>query len=278
MTLSAYLMQATQFLSPSDTARLDAEVLLAAVLQTSRSSLIAHDERILTIEEQEHYQHFLARRKQGEPIAYLLGHKEFWSLDFCLTPAVLIPRPETELLVELLLQFFPETQGYRRIADLGAGAGTIAVSVAKERPAWDIYATDVSSEALQLAVHNAKCLGVSKIHFSQGTWCQALPSLLFDVIVSNPPYLSQAEWVTGAKELHFEPASALVGGKDGLEDLQKIVQCAKHYLMPGGYLLLEHGSTQAAAIRQLFIAEKYVEVRSYCDLAGIERATKGQFL
>ena len=276
MNLSQALRFATSALSPSATARLDAEILLTQVLHVSRAYLLAHDERLLSLEEEDRYRRYILQRQENEPLAYLTGHKEFWSLDLQVNTATLIPRPETELLVELLLDFFDDKNSACRVADLGTGSGAIALALASERPHWELYATDQSASALKQASFNARKLAIENVRFCQGSWCKALPSLLFDALVSNPPYLSEAEWELAPQELFFEPFSALVGGNDGLKDLRELILTAKNYLVPGGYLLLEHGHTQAVAVRELFEREAYVEVSSYSDLAGIERATKGR--
>jgi release factor glutamine methyltransferase len=261
----------------SDTATLDAELLLAELLQYSRAQLIAHSERFLTGAELAHYQHFVSRRKQGEPLAYIVGHKEFWSLDLRVTPATLVPRPETELLVELALQLFPQEGQPRRVADLGAGSGAVALALSQERPAWEMYATDRLPAALEVARQNAANLGLGRVQFLEGSWCAALPALPFDAILSNPPYLSETEWQASQKELRFEPASALVAGEDGLQDLTEILRGAKKCLRSGGYLLLEHGWEQGLALRQCFEKEGYQEIRSYHDLAGRERVSGGRW-
>ncbi len=278
MRLDAAIAWGSRALSESsDSAKLDAELLLAELLQCSRAQLIAHAERFLTGAELAHYQHFIARRKQGEPLAYLTGHKEFWSLDLRVTPATLIPRPETELLVERTLALFPNDERRRSIADLGTGSGAVALALSQERPAWEVYATDQSTAALAVAQQNAVHLGLERVRFFQGSWCAALPALLFDAIVSNPPYLSESEWQGCQKELHFEPVSALVSGEEGLHDLSELVHGAKKYLRPGAYLLLEHGWEQGPALRKLLREEAYQEVCSYHDLAGRERVTSGRW-
>lgn len=271
MIITQILTSATQELSSiSDTPHLDAETLLTHILQQSRAYLIAHGERHLTQDEQNHFQLCLARRQQGEPIAYILGHKEFWSLDLQVTPATLVPRPETELLVELVLQQF--NKPILRVADLGTGSGAIALALAHERPTWEVYATDQSQSALQIAVQNAKRLAINNVQFCLGDWCAALPPSYFDVIVSNPPYLAPNE-VTN--ELAFEPLPALVSGQDGMCAIRQIILQAKSYLSAGSCLFLEHGYTQSIEIRRLFEVEGYIEVRSYRDIVGIERVTVG---
>lgn len=276
MNINQALALATDAFSPSDSARLDAEILLAEVLHCSRASLLAHDDQVLTEEQEQEYRRYLAKRKENEPIAYLLGHKEFWSLNLQVTPDTLIPRPETEVLVEQVLEIFPDKKAKLCVADLGTGSGAIALALASERPHWEIIATDQSPEALRVASHNARKLELSNIRFCQGSWYQALPALRFDALISNPPYLSEAEFEHAPKDLFFEPYGALVAESQGLSALKALIQGAKAFLKPGGYLLLEHGSTQAVAVRELFEGEGFSELSTYPDLAGLDRATKGR--
>ncbi len=277
MQLSAALTWGIQELHPqSESARLDAEVLLAELLGFSRAQVRAYPERSLTEPQWAHYQQIIARRKKGEPVAYLLHRKEFWSLNLSVSPAVLIPRPETELLVEQALALFPDKTEFCRVADLGTGSGAVALALAQERPAWEIYATDQAQAALNLAAQNARDLGISGVHFLQGEWCFALPALSFDMILSNPPYLSEDEWESAERELHFEPPSALVAEEQGFRDLWEIIKEAASYLRPGGYLLLEHGWEQGAAVRQKLEEKGYSEVYTVLDLAGRERVTLGR--
>jgi len=278
MTLNKTLQAATQALSASsESPRLDAEILLAHLLKTSRAYLLAHADQVLQPAEQTQYQALINRRKQQEPIAYLCGHKEFWSLDLLVTPDTLIPRPETELLVELTLSLLPSDQTPIRVADLGTGSGAIALALARERPYWEIHALDYSSAALTIASQNATRLGLDKIHFHQGSWCKGLPKLRFDALVSNPPYLSENEWQTCPKDLHFEPNSALVSGPEGLDALEELITSAKPYLKDQGWLLLEHGNLQAKKVRALLQAAGFAQIKTQIDLAGNERVSLGRF-
>lgn len=248
--------------------RLDAEILLAEVLQCSRATLIAHSERVLTQDETHRYQEYMTRRKKGEPVAYILGRKEFWSLELKVTPDTLIPRSETELIVEQVLTLFPDKKTKRVIADLGTGSGAVALALAHEYPTWEIHATDQSSAALKVAFENAAHLGITNIQFHQGSWCKALPLIYFDAIVSNPPYLSVQE-----TSPPFEPSSALFSGSDGLDAIREIASESKKFLKTGGYLILEHGYTQAQQVREILKNAGYSAINSICDLAGIERVT-----
>lgn len=262
---------AKEFITVTDSPQLDADILLAHILQKPRSYLYAFPEYELTTAELKQFSQYVARHSQGEPIAYLTGHREFWSLDLMVTPDTLIPRPETELLVELLLQ---KLQGEKKIiADLGTGSGAIALSVAKERPDWVVHATDNSVSALQVAQKNAQQLQVKNIFFHQGSWCDALPPLLFDAIVSNPPYVAENDPHINATVSQYEPRSALFSANQGLADLEKIIKQSINYIIPGGYLLLEHGFEQAQEVQRLFADLGYHLITSYPDLAGHERIT-----
>ena len=253
--------------------RLEAEVLLSHVLKVARSYLYSHPEKVLTAYEEQSFKELIARREQGEPIPYLTGHQEFWSLDFHVTKDTLIPRPDTELLVETLLSLFPNEK--KIIADLGTGSGAIALSLAHARPAWEIYATDQSEAALTVAKQNAEKLKIKNCEFHQGHWCDALPDLKFDAIVSNPPYIAENDPHLIQGGLPFEPKGALVSGVDGLDALAEIILQAKIKLKSGGYLLLEHGYQQAEPVQTLFQKAGYQTVSSHRDLAGILRATSG---
>ncbi len=252
-----------------NSSELDADILLAHVLKVSRSYLLAFSERELTEAEKKLFEKLIAERKKKIPIAYLTGHREFWSLDFSVTPDTLIPRPETELLVELILQ---KIQGDNKIiADLGTGSGAIALAIAHERPHWKVYATDASEKALHIAKLNAKYLHLKNVIFSQGIWCAALPAIKFDVIVSNPPYIAADD--PHLEDLHYEPKTALIADDNGLSDFRIIIAEAKLYLQAGGLLLLEHGFNQGEQVRNLLREAGYLQVETYRDLAGLERAT-----
>jgi release factor glutamine methyltransferase len=264
---SALAWANSELVSVSDISRLEAEILLADVLQVSRSHLHAWPERELTSAQQLKLTECVNRCVQGEPIAYITGHREFWSLDLMVTTDTLIPRPETELLVEQVLATLNDDQP-RLIADLGTGSGAIALALATERPAWTVYATDRMNAPLQVAAANAERLQVGNIVFQQGNWCAALPDLLFDAIISNPPYIAESDVRITSQVKSNEPHSALFAGNDGLDDIRQIIAEAKNYLKSGGYLFLEHGSLQAAAVRYLFEKAGYTKVDLHRDLAG----------
>lgn len=276
------LSAAVQTLRPSSaSAQADAEVLLAHVLHYERARLISCRDEPLAPQAQRDFESLLRRRAAGEPVAYLTGRKEFWSLDLAVTPEVLIPRPETELLVEWALERIGgrETGDGRpdscRILELGTGSGAIALALAKELPGFEVVAAEISADALAVAKRNAERLGIKNIRFCLGDWFKALDSRSppFDVIVSNPPYVAEND--PHLAHLSFEPRTALVAGPDGLVDLRRIVQGARDVLKPGGWLLLEHGARQGEAVRRLLRAAGFGGVETRRDLAGLERATGG---
>jgi release factor glutamine methyltransferase len=248
--------------------------LLQHVLGVSRAWLLAHGERCLNADEQSQYQALLQRRLQGEPMAYILGEREFFGLSLKVTTATLIPRPDTELLVELALQRIA-TAASVRVLDLGTGSGAIALAIAQACPAVNVTAVDASPDALQVAQDNARALALHNVAFVQGHWFDALGGCQFDVIVSNPPYIAAADPHLTQGDLRFEPQSALVAGADGLDDLRSIVAQAPAHLLPGGWLLLEHGYDQAEAVRGLLLAAGFAGVFSARDLGGNERVSGG---
>jgi release factor glutamine methyltransferase len=258
-----------QLCAVTDVPQLEAEVLLAFVLNKSRSYLHAWPEKILEISQQNHFLELLNKRTQGEPIAYLTGQREFWSLNLRVTPDVLIPRPETELLVELVLNLFDQAT----VADLGTGSGAIALSLAHERPSWIIHATDASLSALDVAKSNADRLNIKNVIFHQGNWCDPLPPIEFNVIVSNPPYIAEDDVHLTTGDLRFEPRSALVSLEQGLKDITEIIYQSKQYLISGGVLMLEHGSEQAANVARIFAIAGYTDINTHQDLAGLDRVT-----
>jgi release factor glutamine methyltransferase len=277
MTLLSHLNVAAQRLkSVTDVAHLEAEILLAHALHESRGYLYARLNEPLALEAQSEFEAMINRRVSGEPIAYITKHKEFWSLDLVVTKDVLIPRPETELLVELALTH-GDKKKFQRVADLGTGSGAIALALAKECPPWDIYATDQSSAALKLAKKNAIHHGLKKITFLSGEWCAALPNLAFDMIISNPPYLAEDDEHLRQGDLRFEPLTALVAEGHGLSALQKIVFGARHFLKNEGYLFLEHGCQQGASVGNLLSEAGYQSIKIFQDLAGLDRVTVGRY-
>ncbi len=256
--------------------RLDNDILLAHVMGVSRGYLYAHPEHQLNTAQNKQLADLMQRYIQGEPVAYLTGHREFWSLDLIVTPDTLIPRPETELLVESVLQLRFTAENIA-VADLGTGSGAIALALAHEKPHWQIDATDISHAALVVAKKNATRLQIDTVSFHEGAWCAALPRKSFDVIVSNPPYIAEADVHIQHSVLAYEPHSALISGEDGLCDLKQIIYQAPHYLKPGGYLILEHGFQQAEKLRKIFLDVGYTNISTRRDFSGLERVTQGQW-
>lgn len=266
---------ATALVLDANSARLEAQYLLQHVLGKPRAWLLAYPETTLTPQQQANYDSLLQRRLQGEPVAYILGEREFFGLNFRVTPATLIPRPETELLVELALQRIPPS-GMCRVLDLGAGSGAIALSLAHGRPGIQVAAVDASLEALKVARENAVRLDIRNATFVHSDWYAALGQQRFHLIVSNPPYVAAGDAHLCQGDLRFEPATALASGADGLDDIRRIVAGAGAHLEPGGWLLLEHGYDQAPAVRELLRRAGFAEVFSAADLAGIERVSGGK--
>ncbi len=257
--------------------KIDAELLLTCVLSVGRATLRAFPERELTVDQKAKFKDFLQRRINGEPIAYLLGHKEFWSLDFLVSPDVLIPRADTELIVEMVLEQI-EPKRSMRILELGTGCGAIALSIAHERPRVTVLATDISAEALQISKLNAKHLHICNVEFALGNWFDALHGVAnnkFDIIVSNPPYVAQFDPHLTQGDLRFEPNRALVAGVEGMDDLQIIIQQAKNYLNTDGQLFLEHGYDQEQSVAKALMLADFKEVQCFRDLAGVPRVSAG---
>lgn len=265
------LAAATGHLAGADS-RIEAERLLAHVLGRSRAWLFAWPEFEPSAAQRACFEQLVDARRRGEPIAYLTGRREFWSLDLAVTPDVLIPRPETELLVELALaRIAPDRDCV--VADLGTGSGAIALALARERPRARVLATDASMAALAVARGNAERLGIANVAFAHGDWCAAIGDARFDLIVSNPPYIEAGDPHLGAGDLRYEPASALVSGSDGLDAIRAIVAAAPAHLVRGGWLLLEHGWDQAGRVHELLSAQDFADVHSMCDVGGHERVT-----
>jgi release factor glutamine methyltransferase len=259
---------------PGATPDLDAELLLVHILGTSRARLRSHPEEAASAAQSKRYTELIERRATGEPLAYVIGRRDFWSLRLTVTPAVLVPRPETELLVERALALRHEEFG--RVVDLGTGSGAIALTLASERPGWQVAATDVSEEALAIARSNAESLDLKRVQFFQGSWFEPLVGRTFDLIVSNPPYVAEDDPAMHDPALRHEPRGALTPGGDGMASLRAIIAVAPDYLERDGWLLLEHGSNQAAEVTRELVARGLRHVRSHRDLAGHERMTEAQ--
>lgn len=275
-SIGTLLRAATQALAPiSDSPRLDAETLLAHVLEKERSYLHAWPEHTPDQAQGIAFEQYLARRIQGEPIAYLLGEREFWSLAVGVGPGVLIPRPETELLIEWALELLPAHRP-ARIADLGTGSGAIALALASERPHWQLLATDASAQALDRARDNAQRLALNNLTFRQGDWCEALGTERYDLILSNPPYIASDDPHLQQGDLRYEPPQALSSGADGLDALRRIIASATGHLEENACLLLEHGYDQAETVANLLKKQGFIDISQRRDLAGVVRASLGR--
>jgi release factor glutamine methyltransferase len=272
-SIAELLLQAELADSPS--AQLDAELLLAAALGKPRSYLRTWPEREVEPGCAEAFAAHLARRRNGEPIAYILGRQGFWNLDLDVASHTLIPRPDTELLVETALALLPANPA--AVLDLGTGTGAIALALACERPAWHVTGVDRVSEAVALAEANRARLQLGNASFVASHWFSALAGQRYQLIVSNPPYIAAGDPHLSQGDLRFEPSSALVAGVDGLDDIRLIIQQAPQHLYAGGWLLLEHGFDQAEAVRELLSAQGFAAVESRLDLGGHQRISLGQW-
>lgn len=253
-------------------ARLEAELLLGYLLKKNRAYLFAYPEHKLTPVETTEYQQLITKRAEGLPIAYLTGEREFWSLPLKVNSHTLIPRHETERLVELTLQLLPQAQTLT-VLDLGTGSGAIALALASERRHWQVIACDKSDKALDTAQANAHHLGLNNIRFYQSDWFKSLPSLHYDAIVSNPPYIAKNDPHLQRGDLRFEPQNALVSEENGLADIKLIARASYHYLSPQGLLLLEHGYDQKNAIRAILNELGYNGIQCWQDILGQDRVS-----
>ena len=260
----------------SDSALLDTEVLLCLAINKPRSHLRAWPDLQLQPEQLSIFAALLAQRQQGTPIAYITGNREFWSRDFQITPDVLIPRPDTELLIELSLKLIPADQPIK-IIDLGTGSGIIAVTLAAERPHAQISAVDFSLAALRIAQFNADKHRINNIEFYQSNWFADVPDTQFDLIISNPPYIAEDDSHLRQGDVRFEPQTALCAPEQGLADIRIIANAARNHLKPCGHLLIEHGYNQQQAVQALFKDLHYDCVQTYADLSGQPRVTYGQW-
>ena len=272
-TIAEAVKHAEHTLEPhSESPRLDAELLLATLLGLPRSALIARSGEPVALQDESAYAELIAKRAGGVPIAYLTGSREFWSLSLKVSPAVLVPRPETEILVERALTLLPR-DAHREVLDLGTGSGAIALSLAHERPRWAITAVDISPAALEVAALNAQALKISHIKWRLGSWFDPVPLQRFHLIVANPPYIAAKDPALAA--LSAEPAAALIAGPTGIEALSAIIAQAPDHLHAGGWLGLEHGIDQAHDVAELLQARGFDSIRTYSDLSGRPRVTLG---
>lgn len=278
MQIRSALQQATQMLAPSsDSARLDAELLLCKVLAKHRSYLFTWPEQELSSEHYAEFHSLVNQRLQGNPVAYLLGYREFWGMELEVSAATLIPRPDTELIVQLALERLVSYTA-PKLLDLGTGSGAIALALAKERPDATIIALDKSAEALAVAERNQLKLRLNNVRLMHSDWFSALDTASrFDLIISNPPYIAEFDPHLEQGDLRFEPRSALSSGVDGLKDLSYLIQTAPPYLKDLGWLLLEHGYDQGLVVNQLLKNTGYTEIACYQDLGGNDRVSLGRF-
>jgi release factor glutamine methyltransferase len=272
-TVESALRQGVRALGThSGSPQLDAEVLLSSVLGVGRSALIARGADRLADHHLRVYRDLLERRRRGLPVAYLTGRREFWSLPLKVTPAVLVPRPETELLVEVALQHLPKSEP-RAVLDLGTGSGAVALAIASERPLARVVGIDVSAGALGVARDNVRTLALPNVTCRLGSWFEAVPGEIFDVVVANPPYVADQD--PALASLAAEPALALVAGPAGLDALAAIIAAAPRHLTPGGWLLLEHGSRQQHEVAQFLERRGFAGIECHSDYSGLPRVTRG---
>jgi len=271
MRLDAAIAAAVKRLSPtSDSARLDAEILLCRSIDMPRSYVFAHPDDELDERSLDRFDALLCRREGGEPMAYITGTREFWSLELLITPATLVPRPETELLVELALREIPR-KGSGQVLDLGTGSGAIAIAIAGERPLCDVTATDISQEALAVARENVRQAGLANVSCVHGDWIEPVADRNFDIVVSNPPYVRADDAVL--ETLRYEPVSALASGRDGLDDIRILAARCPAITAESGWLMIEHGAEQPVAVASLLDAAGWVDIACHKDLAGLPRVT-----
>jgi release factor glutamine methyltransferase len=278
INIGRYVEDAAAILSVgADTPRLDAELLMGMVLRRPRSFIIAHGGDVLDREQAARFEALVRRRFSGEPIAYISGIREFWSMPLRVTRHVLIPRPETELLVEKALDRTPDEEGIR-VLDLGSGSGAIALAIARERPKAEVIGVDNSPEAIRIAKLNATVLKIGNVRFLESNWFDAVRGEKFHTVVSNPPYVINRDEYLMAGDLRFEPQDALAGGDDGLECIRAIIDRAHNYIVRQGWMLLEHGADQRRAVNRLLEAQRYYDICCYQDLAGLDRVTECRFV
>lgn len=269
----AVQLAATQ-LANSDSPLLDARVLLCHVLNCSTTYLHTYPEKKLTPDDWLHFTDLVEERDTGIPIAHLVGYKEFWSLRLKVNATTLIPRPETELIIELALDLvLPDTA---RVLDLGTGTGAIALSIATEKPSWRVTGSDFDPQIVQLAQENGLLNQIDNVTWLTSSWFSNIPAQSFDLIVSNPPYIDKNDHHLNQGDVKFEPASALIADKNGLSDIETIVQTSPQYLSCEGWLLLEHGFEQGEEVRDLLTQNGFMNVKTHQDLAGLDRVTIGQ--
>jgi len=273
-SVGGLLAEARTCLAHCDTPRLDAEILLGHSLRKAREYLIANPQARVEVAARAQFLRLIAQRAQGVPVAYLTGHREFWSLDLQVTTATLIPRPETEILVARALDAIGEG-AFTNVLDLGTGCGAIAVAIGRECPQCRVFGVDCSAEAVAVAKLNATRLGIDNVRFFTGNWFEPFPGIHFDLIVGNPPYVCSDDPALAVSDLQYEPEAALLAGPDGLDAIRAILAGVTSYLRPGGKLLLEHGDAQGPELRRFYAELGFEGVRTFMDLAERERVTAG---
>ncbi len=273
LTIKDLLYEAENRLTNSCSARLDAEVLLCNVMKFDRSKLYSSGENFVTDDSATQYRSLVQERRLGKPVAYLTGTREFWSMEFQVNEHTLIPRPETECLVETVLKLVPDNAN-PGVADLGTGSGAIAIAIARERPRCNIVATDICDRALAIAVKNAARLGVNNIQFIKSNWYTNLQGS-FDIIVSNPPYIRNDDTHLHGDGVAHEPVLALRGGVDGLDAIRNIISNAVRYLNKGGWLVIEHGYDQAQAVKSIMEKYHFTDIKTERDYGDVDRVTMG---
>lgn len=271
---SALIHGHSSLLKTSPSPRIDAELLLAFILNLSRTALYTHPESEITPIQWRDYQRIIDQRASGHPIAHLTGSKEFWSLPLLVTADTLIPRPETELLVDLTLTILGSVDN-AHILDLGTGTGAIALALASERPTWRIQAIDDSDYALTIARQNAARLNLNQVRFNRSNWFASVPIQSFNAIISNPPYIAENDHHLNEGDVRFEPQQALTSGSDGLDAITEIIKTGMNYLQPGGFLLIEHGYRQKNSVAALFEQAGYVNIGHWSDFQGHDRVSGG---
>ena len=274
VTVAELLQKAEQSINCSASSRLDAEILLCDVMQFSRSKIYSHPEKIVADDKTVLFQSLIKQRQQGHPIAYLTGKKEFWSLELAINRDTLIPRPETELLVEIALQKIPKGEKLD-VLELGTGSGAIAIAIASERPYCNLVAIDINANALAIAKKNTETHQLKNIQFYLSNWYQNIPSQYFDLIVGNPPYIKQGDEHLTQGDVRFESKLALVAGTDGMQAINMILENAKTYLAGKACLLIEHGYDQKTLVQGAFKKHNFKQIKTFQDLSGHDRITLG---
>lgn len=274
VTVAEMLRQAQLDIAHSPSARLDAEVLLCEVMQCDRGQIYSHPERSLAGQQVALFQSLIQSRQRGTPVAYITGKKEFWSLELSVSEDTLVPRPETECLVEAALQMIPEDTAFN-LLDIGTGSGAIALAIGSERPYCNILATDISPNTLAIAEQNVARHQLHNVRFLLSDWYQEVPPVLFDMIVSNPPYIRQDDEHLLQGDIRFEPELALLGGIDGMQSIRQIISKARGHLVDGAYLFIEHGADQGGLVRDTLLQHDFRKIKTIRDLSGQDRISYG---